>query len=291
MWAFGLNSDERAIDSAIGMMREWVQRRNRRLQTDELRDWATQRVGSRTLPGAVIVVEGIDHDPHPDDGNELISFVDEYDGENPFERRQLRDPSQWPRIANEIEQAAQKLRSADVHRVLVRGTMRLPVWFTTGAAFRHVRGFQIAGIQGHEIWSSEDLNQQARLEIEHIDLSAGLEAAVAVGIATNLAASVRNYITRAALPIGNLISILPHGGPSPVSIPDGPTGAAVAVAVRDAVRDLLETVDTSHIHLFLATPGVLALLIGHRWNALRPTTVYEHLGPGRGYFPALHINA
>ena len=45
------------------------------------------------------------------------------------------------------------------------------------------------------------------------------------------------------------------------------------------------------IHLLLAGPGGLALLLGHRWNRTRPTTIYQHLGPGRGYTPAFTVNA
>ena len=291
MWALGLNSDQQAIDSAIGLIREWVQRRNRNLKTDVLWDWAQQRVGRRTMPGALVVIEGIDYDPHPDDASERITFVDDYQGDNPYDRRQLRDPSQWSRIGREIEQAAQRLRNAGIHRVLVRGAMRLPVWFTAGAAFRHVRGFETAGVQNDAVWSSEDLSRSAQVDIDSIDISNGPGAAVAVGVATNPTLAVRNYITAVALPVGSLTSILPVGGPNPGSIPHGAAAAAVAVAVRDAVRYLLETTTPSHIHLFLATPGALALLLGHRWNALCPTTVYEHLGPSRGYTPTLHISA
>ncbi len=61
--------------------------------------------------------------------------------------------------------------------------------------------------------------------------------------------------------------------------------------LRDAIRDLLEQQPAERIHLFLAVPGALALLLGHRWNALRPTVVYEHLGAGAGYASTLMIPA
>ena len=77
--------------------------------------------------------------------------------------------------------------------------------------------------------------------------------------------------------------------------------------MRNAVRDLLRTTSATRIHLFLATPGVrgthhadsnqgptsgaFAPLLGHRWNAMRPTIVYEHLGTGNGYAPTFLIPA
>ena len=291
MWALGLNSDRRGIDSAVGLVRDWVLRRNRRLAADELWDWARQRIGQRTERGAVVVVQAIDYDPHPDDADESISFVDDYSGEDPFGRRQLRDPSQWSRIGAEIDQAAARLRGAGVRRVVIRGAMRLPTWFAAGAAFRHVRGFEAAGIQSGQVWSSEDLGETVEVDIKTSHLGGGPDGAVALGVAADPTNAVREYIAAAELPVGRFVSILPAGGPSPASIPDEPTAAAVAVAARDAVRDLLEDAPVAHIHLFLATPGALALLLGHRWNALRPTTVYEHLGTGLGYAPTFQITA
>ena len=291
MWALGLNSDRRGIDSAVGLVRDWVLRRDRRLTTEELWNWAQQRVGRRTERGAVVVIEAIDYDPHPDDADECISFVDDYSGDDAFERRDLRDPRQWVRIGTDIDEAAERLRSTGVHRVVIRGAMRLPTWFAAGAAFRHVRGFEAAGIQNGQVWSSEDLGETVHVDIETSHFGGGPDAAVAIGIAADPASAVRDYIAAAELPVGSFASILPAGGPSPASIPDGRTAAAVAVAARDAVRDLLEDTPVAHIHLFLATPGVLALLLGHRWNALRPTTVYEHRGTGLGYTPTFQISA
>ena len=291
MSAMGLNSDGRAIDAAVGLMRDWVQRRDRTLTPEGLRDWAQQRVGQRTQPGAVVVIETIDRDPHPGDADERINFVDSYLGDEAFQRRQLRDPSQWTHIVAEIEQAAQRLRDAGTRRVVVRGAMRLPVWFAAGAAFRDVRGFETAGLQKDAIWSSEDLDTPAAVQVDTVRIGDGPDVAVAVGIAADPSSQVSDYVMAASLPIGSLVSILPDGGPSPASVLDSRIAAATAVAARDAVRAVLQVESADRIHLFLATPGALALLLGHRWNAMRPTTVYEHLGTGNGYAPTFLISA
>lgn len=291
MWALGLNYDQRALDSAMGLVRDWVQRPERTLEPDEFRNWANDRVGSRTPPGAVVVIEAIGNDPHPEDAAERVNFIDSYIGDTSHERRQLRDESQWPNIGADIQQAAQRLRQSGVQRVIVRGAMRLPVWFAAGAAFRHVQGFHIAGMQLGVPWSSEDLSAPVEVRVETTAIDGGPDLAVAVGIAADPTSEVGDYITAASLPVGSLTSILPDGGPSPAAIPDSPTAAATAAAVRNAVRDLLRTTPTDRIHLFLATPGALALLMGHWWNAMRPTLIYEHLGIGKGYTPTLLIAA
>ena len=291
MWAMGLNSDRQAIDAAIGLIRDWVQRRERELRPDTLHDCARERVGLRTEPGSVVIVDAIDYDSHPEGADEHICFVDDYLGDNPSERRQLRDPTRWNRIGDEIKQAAQRLRNLGVRRIIVRGAMRLPVWFAVGAAFRHVRGFEIAGAQNDMIWSSADLHQIVEIQTSTTYIGDDSEAAVVVSVATDATLAVHNYITTTETSIGSLTTILPAGSPHPRAITDGSTAAAVAVAARDAIRRLVETTPVSHIHLFIATPGVLALLLGHRWNALPPTTVYEHLGVGNGYIPTIRITA
>lgn len=67
---------------------------------------------------------------------------------------------------------------------------------------------------------------------------------------------------------------------------------AASLAKMDLVRsELARHPHPQRIHLFLAGPGGLALLLGHRWNRTRENVVYEHLGAGRGYTPAFTVDA
>ena len=45
------------------------------------------------------------------------------------------------------------------------------------------------------------------------------------------------------------------------------------------------------VHLFLAGPMGLALLLGHRWNRVAATVVYEDLGASTGDVDAFTISA
>lgn len=129
------------------------------------------------------------------------------------------------------------------------------------------------------------------MEIHRRELDAGGDLAIAVGVATDPEVAAWNYLQAAGLPVDQLAVLLPRSGVGPNAIADGSAAAAIAVAIRDQTRALLEERPADFIHLFLAVPGGLAMLLGHRWNALRPTTVYEHLGVGRGYQPTLKVNA
>ena len=67
----------------------------------------------------------------------------------------------------------------------------------------------------------------------------------------------------------------------------GPEQAcALAVGLRDHARHAAH--GHPRVHLFLATPMGLALLLGHRWNRVAPTTVYEDLA-ALGYEAAFTI--
>lgn len=295
MYGNGLNADRAMVDLGIAMVRQWVQERDRNLDTATLRTMAEQQVGRHQEPSAVLIVQGIDYDLHPEDADELVDFVGCYPELDPDLRRDLNDDSEWQQIGHEIAQACGRLKAAGHQRVVVRGAMRLPVWFVTGANLRHTHGVSIALFQrgAGAIWSSTDATPSPVLcttTSHHI--GAGTDIAVAVGVATDPTRGVLGYVQDTGLAVQSVEVIQPTGGAGPEVITGSTSAASMAVAVRDAVRDILEDhPDINEIHLFLATPGGFAGLLGHRWNAVRPTIIYEHRGAGNGYTPTFRINA
>jgi len=71
-------------------------------------------------------------------------------------QRDLNDDSECRQIDDEIAQACGRLKASGHTRVVVRGAMRLPAWFATGAHLRHTHGASIALLQRGVIWSSND---------------------------------------------------------------------------------------------------------------------------------------
>lgn len=208
--------------------------------------------------------------------------MEQYEGVEPFERRTLLNDDDWQSVIwPQFKFASAQLRSAGHSRVVVDGAMRLPMWFGVGAALRHVLGFNVVVRQRGQIWSSDEKGRPPPLTSSVRSRGPGQDLAVALGVAADPTTEVEAHIESDAQ-IGRLLTIIASSGASNQSIPDGPTATALAAAARDVVRAELSAT-TNHIHLFLAAPAGLALLLGHRWNALRPTTVYEHLGTARGY--------
>ncbi|WP_324611309.1 SAVED domain-containing protein [Streptomyces griseus] len=81
----------------------------------------------------------------------------------------------------------------------------------------------------------------------------------------------------------------PPGGAKDNSIPDAATANALAVGIREHLRRACRP--HAVIHLFQAGPMGLSLLLGNRWNRLRPTTVYEDVNAHQVYEKAFVIDA
>ncbi|MFD3948008.1 SAVED domain-containing protein [Streptomyces sp. NPDC058579] len=99
----------------------------------------------------------------------------------------------------------------------------------------------------------------------------------------------RALLREQIIPASRLLILTPPAGPKDRSVLDSHAANALAVGIRDALRRPART--HPRIHLFLACPMGLALLLGHRWNRLRPTVVYEDVGTADVYEPAFFVHA
>ena len=282
--ALGLASSQGALDSGLALVREWVQERERTLSVEEVTELVTQRVGRRTDPAALLVVEGVDDHVAAAQADEHLRFVERYDGATGFERYQLATPEEWETIVWPTLQAAGgRLKSSGRLNVHVAGAMRLPMWFGVGCALRDVLGFTVSTIQRGESWTSKRASAVPALQVQNLPWCDDVRVAVILSIAAD---ATRQAVAHAEkLGLGRGVVISPEGGASNTSVPDGPAAAALAEMIRNIVRDL----GASEIHLFMAVPAGLALLLGHRWNRTGPTVVYEHT-PG-GYVRTFRVAA
>ena len=126
--------------------------------------------------------------------------------------------------------------------------------------------------QNGEMWSSANYGIAPELAVDVVEVSDDPRVAVVVSVATD--ASGRRSSTRPRSASARSSSSPPAVGARNGVIEDGPTATALAEQVRDVVRDQLNAT-SSEVHLYLATPAGLALLLGNRWNRLRPTVLYE----------------
>lgn len=89
----------------------------------------------------------------------------------------------------------------------------------------------------------------------------------------------RSIANATAVGAGKALVLTPKGGARNGLVQALGTATAPAEQIRNVVRSRLEP-ETTQILLHLATPAGLALLLGHRWNRMRPTMPYEYTPDG-----------
>jgi hypothetical protein len=169
--------------------------------------------------------------------------------------------------------------------------MRQATIFKVGAQLPQTRNFELSYQQGEQVWATSDAKRALDINAHTAPIDAGYELAVVVGVTLDPTEEVMRHITNTSMPVQDVLIIGPANRHDK-AVATGGHGVALAEQIRNAVRaHLSQHPETSKIHLFLAGPAGLALMLGHRWNRLRPTVVYEHLGVGNLYQPAFAVDA
>lgn len=288
----GLRADQTALRLGTATVAAWVRGGRRSLSLEDISREIDGLDLRMTEPRAVMLVQAIARDPHPDDASIALDWVDMYEGDSAPTRRHPKSRSCWARMSTEIDEAVATLRDSGHRNILIRGAMRQATFFAVGARLAQVTGMTVTYAQSGTLWSSDSLRVDvARLNVTRVSINQGDELAVAVGVAVDPTEAVSRYLTEAGVPVRELLTLLPGGGPHDQAVAGPGQAVAFAQHLRNHVRHELEQRRVDRVHLFLAGPGGLALLSGHRWNRVAPTIVYEDLGPGRGYEAAFVVSA
>ena len=290
MFAAGLRHDEDAVSRGIDIVRGWVTSGKRKLSRAELHRAVEPLTRPGVLPAASLLVQAIDRDPMPETATIVLDWSTLFPGSEPRVRRQPSEPALWnDQFRPELQRAARDLRAEGHTNVLVRGYMRLPTWFAVGVELSKSAGFQVASFQGQSPWSSE--GNLSDIAIEHIvtDLGVGESLAIGIALAFDLSADVLIYLRDQDLDVGEYVCLRPVGGTNNQAIRNATDARRWAYEVRDSIRRLVQEYRPSRIHLFLAGPHGAMLLLGHLWDRMPVTQLYEDLGPTDGYGPSYLI--
>jgi SMODS-associated and fused to various effectors sensor domain len=291
MTASGLRSDPEAIRTGVDRARRWVIDGNRRLTPDELRQDIDELNLRDSATADVLIVQTLLRDTAPEDAAEILDWVDLFQGDTPASRRQTVDPGAYLSIMQpELAAAAERLIASGAHRILVRGAARLATQFAVGAALPKVRNVELLRRQGGETWSTDAPSREIQpLITSVVAIGQGDDLAIALAITVDLTTDVVEYLRRSALPVSDVLTVTIGSGPSDASVPSSGHAVALAQAIRQAARNAVRSRPGAAVHLFLACPATLALMIGHRWNRVAETTAYEDLGSS--YQPAFTVSA
>jgi SMODS-associated and fused to various effectors sensor domain len=283
--AAGLRPDENVLDVGVAEIARMIGEGVPDVDKRRLREFVEERGLAANDSRAVVLVQALDHDPWPEAANVALDWVDRFVGDEASTRRQLHDPDDWNAVLKpQLRDAVVEIRRQGYDDVVIRGLMRLPVAFAVGHHFSDVAGFSLTTKQRGAEWSTAGEVPTTGVDRTDIDLSLGSDVAVGVSIAHDLSGEVEAYLRSAAVPASRLVHLTPTTGISHESVPDDAVARGLARQIVTEVRAAVRDVSSARVHLFLSMPYGLAVLLGHVWNRIPETTVYEDVLSG--YAPA-----
>lgn len=286
----GLRNDQLALEEGASWVAKMVREGQRKL-TLPMVEAAVGELALKAGPArAILSIATLKPDLMASDADHAIDWVDRFDGDSAYSKRQPMPPNTWAQLQAEIEAAPGRL-PAGTTAISVTGSFRLAPAFLIGATFRMVTGADLAVTQRGQLWSTNDPFDAVLTPgvVEH-EIGQGNEIAVAIAVATDPTRDVLEYLREQSLPVGKLIVLTPPNGTAKDgSVPDSAAANALAVGIRDHLRGV--TRRARRMHLFLACPMGLAVLLGSRWNRLCQTVVYEDIKIDDGYGAAFIVEA
>lgn len=285
MTANGLRSDDSTIDEGVGWIAAQVRAGHRRLSLSDIKDAVPAldlRAGS---PWTSVSIATIKHDPLAEQAAVSVDWVDRIDGDKDWTRVAPAPPHTWAELAADVAAVPSGLHGA--RRILVGGHMRQATGFLVGAELRRVLGYEVGVRQGDQLWSSEETTQSYPLEVAEQTVGSGTGTTLIVNVAADAASAAIDWIRQSQLQVGAIVTATPSTGTGPRAVPTPAAANSLAVAVRDLAR---RYASAESLHLFLIGPLGLAVLMGHHWNRVATTHIYEHLG-GADYAHAFTVEA
>ncbi|MCA1278269.1 SAVED domain-containing protein [Saccharopolyspora sp. 7B] len=287
----GLRDDDEALAIGKDLVRTWVKTGATRQDRDSLKQQVAAKELLARTGTLTFQVHGMDRDSSFVTPNATLDIVDLYAGDTPRERRVLHHHSDWQeKVQPSLAAKVRELEAYRTRRVHVTGHMRLPLWFAIGFAMPETRRWVLSLEHATAEWSTASPASVTPRELCDITLGCGTDLAVGVALTHDPTADITNWARNTNSAIGRLIVLGPPGMPGQTAVPDGSWAAGWARAARDHLRAVSKEHDpyTDRIHLFLAAPAGVALMLGHQWNLLPTTTLYEYLPP-RDYAETLTV--
>lgn len=282
MRAAGLRDDPDAVILGRELVGEWVKTGTGPQTPDMIRKQVADTKLLSRQGTLVYAIHAIDRSPQYQLPTLTTDILDLYEGETDRERRQLRDPADWDNVVRpRLVQDVRTLESYGVRRVHITGDLRLALWFTVGAMLPDVRNWVISVDQRNVEWRSDAAPAAVEAPIiDRVVLDQGTDLAVAVGLTLKPTDEVVAYLREEQIPVSELLVLSSTEGPGQRAVPDAEYAVGWTHAARTAIRSAVADVSAKRVHLFFAAPKGVAVMLGHHWNLMPPTLVYEHLQPG-----------
>lgn len=281
--AAGLRDDEQALQLGISFVRDWVMRGAGEQTREQIWD---QIVRARLLIPNVeltLAVSSIDSYETAREPHVRLDFTQLYDQSlSPWSRREIAVEAIWSSdILPQLAAAESRLARFGSKSLHVQGHMRLPMWFAVGRAFPSVRGWKLSTVQTGDSWAlhpARDVGDDLR---QHLVEGSSGELVVAVSLSNDMIGDATRWAEVAGLETASILHLSPQVEPSLSAVPDGEWMSGWARKAREAVQAASR--GRTRAHLLMSAPSSGALALGHHWNVMLPTTVYEYDPTSQSY--------
>ena len=188
-------------------------------------------------------------------------------------------PTWATELIEPLQETARWLTSRTVSRVALGGSFRLTTGFVIGWSFRAATGFELEIPTRPNPWNTDDrpLAEDAEPERTIVEPTSKLQGdsmVVALGVLRRPA----DDLIAAGVDPASILSI---------DFKDPITSSRMAQRMVSVAKAAISSVATKLkpkvIDLHFAGPAAFAVALGHRWNAMGPTQLYELVPPTRAY--------
>jgi hypothetical protein len=237
-------------------------------------------------PRATLLVQAIDRHSWPDTATAAVDWVDYFQGSEPRQRRQLTDPGLWnAKLKLELDAAAKEIRRRGYTDVRIDGALRLSSGFAAGAALPRAAGLTVA----FRSWVSTAEPADFPIAVVQHEVGHGDELALAICVTGDITNDVLAYIHNAALPVDALVTIAPSKGASQTAIPGEGEALGFVYTAFEEIRARCH--NRSKLHVFQSSPNGISVLLGHLWNRVPTTQLYDDANNPEGYFPTFLLTS
>ena len=178
-----------------------------------------------------------------------------------------------------LDKTARWLRGRSVSRVALGGSYRLTTALALGWSLRSAHGFELDVPTRKGTWRTDDRPRAGEAapdwEVEEPESLYGDQLAVSVGVLRNPAIDLPDTagVTHRSILGFHLATAL-------TSAPEAQASVAL---IKRTIGEFVARLQPSGIQLYTACPAALAVVLGHRWNAMAPTQLHEYLPAERRY--------
>lgn len=197
------------------------------------------------------------------------------------------DPSVWrSALVTPLLSTAAWAKKAGYVRVDLSGSFRLSTGFGIGWAFRSAIGFEIEVPTKTGPWPTDAHGKHGvpnpPCSIDQATSLLGDRLLVGIGVIRDPGPAIAKTFG-----LENQDRILLASQPQ--ALTDAFETQACVQTVKSAVAEAVARLSPARIDLFYVGPSSFAVALGHRWNALPPTQLYEFVAAEGVYTPTLKL--